>query len=115
MARKVLNRRELRRASDAADSRETPETGDEETTETAATTTKAKPKKKAATPAKRKSRSAAKEVRMKAFWGVFNQSFKQVAIFEYNERAAADEKAAELSGSQKQPHFVQPVKKEIEE
>jgi hypothetical protein len=54
-----------------------------------------------------------KEVRLKAFWGVFNQSLRRVAIFEFNERKAADKKAAELTKSGKSPHFVQPVKEQI--
>ena len=48
---------------------------------------KKKPAKKAAKPAKRKSRSKKKSdepVRLKAFWGVYNQSLKQVARFEYH-------------------------------
>ena len=57
----------------------------------------------------------AKEVRLKAFWGVFNQSLNAVVLFEYNERKQADEKAEELSASRKSPHFVQLVKKVIEE
>src|ERR671923_2998355 len=91
MARKVLNRRELRGAAKAAGE-----------------TAEAPPKKAAKKPAARKSRSkTAKEVRLKAFWGVFNQSMKRVALFEYAERKQADQKAAELSTSQKTPHFVQ--------
>ena len=67
-------------------------------------------------PVKRKSRSkTAKEVRLKAFWGVFNQSMKRVALFDYSQRKQADKKASELSASQKSPHFVQPVKEVIEE
>jgi hypothetical protein len=94
MARKVLNRKELRAANDSAEAAEKV------------------PGKKA--PAKRKSRAkAAKEVRLKAFWGVFNQSMKRVALFEYAERKQADKKAAELTASQKTPHFVQPVKEVI--
>lgn len=101
MARKVVNRKELRRESDAAEAAE------------ASGATVKSPAKKA--PAKRKSRAkTAKEVRLKAFWGVFNQSMKRVALFEYSERKAADKKAAELSTSQKTPHFVQPVKEVIE-
>ena len=99
MARKILNRKELREeneASEKADSK---------------TAKKKTVKKKTAA---RKSRAkAAKEVRLKAFWGVFNQSLKRVAIFEYSERKQADKKAAELSTSQKTPHFVQPVKEVI--
>jgi hypothetical protein len=99
MARKVLNRRELRAASDAA-----AEQGEE-----------AAPKK-AKKPAARKSRAkVAKEVRLKAFWGVFNQSMKRVAVFEYAERKHADKKASELTASGKSPHFVQLVKEVIEE
>ena len=66
---------------------------------------------------KRKSRAkTAKEVRLKAFWGVFNQSMKRVALFEYSQRKQADKKAAELSTNPpKSPHFVQPVKEVIEE
>jgi hypothetical protein len=99
MARKVLNRRELRAASDAA-----AEQGVE-----------AAPKK-AKKPAARKSRAkVAKEVRLKAFWGVFNQSMKRVAVFEYAERKHADKRASELTASGKSPHFVQLVKEVIEE
>ena len=104
MARKILNRRELRDASDAAE-----RTGGEEKTVK-------KAPKKAATPTKRKSRAkAAKEVRLKAFWGVFSQSLNPVVLFEYSQRDQADKKAAELSESKKSPHFVQLVKKVIEE
>ncbi len=97
MARKIVNRKELRRETEAAE-----KAGD------------AKPVKKA--PAKRKSRvKTPKDVRLKAFWGVFNQSLKRVALFEYSERKQADKKAAELTASQKTPHFVQPVKEAITE
>lgn len=56
-----------------------------------------------------------KEVRLKAYWGVFNQSLRRVAIYEFNERKQADKKAAELTKSGKSPHFVQPVKEQIVE
>jgi len=72
--------------------------------------------KKAAAPKKKapkRSRSV-KEVRLKAFWGVFNQSLRRVALYEFNERKQADKKAAELTKSGKSPHFVQPVKEVIE-
>ncbi len=99
MARKVLNRKELREEHDAA--------------EEAGIAPKAAVKKP---PAKRKSRSkVVKEVRLKAFWGVFNQSLRRIALFEYSQRADADRKAAELNESQKNPHFVQLVKEVIEE
>lgn len=99
MARKVVSRKELRREAEAAEKADS-----------------AAPKKKVAKKktTKRKSRSkAAAEVRLRAYWGVFNQSLKQVARFDYNEHKKAQKKAAELTSSQKTPHFVQPVKEEI--
>jgi hypothetical protein len=99
MARKILNRKELREEHDAAERGEG--------------APKAAVKK---APAKRKSRAkVAKEVRLKAFWGVFNQSLRRISLFEYSQRAEADKKAAELTESQKSPHFVQLVKEVIEE
>jgi len=68
---------------------------------------KKKAKKK---PAKKRASRAAKEIRLKAFWGVFNQSLKRVALFEFNERKLADKKALDLGKGGKSPHFVQPVK-----
>jgi hypothetical protein len=106
MARKLLNRRELRDEAEAAER--------SAADDTAATkkTAKATPK----TPPRRKSRAkVAKEVRLKAFWGVFSQSLNPVVLFEYNERTQADQRAKELSDSRKSPHFVQLVKKVIEE
>jgi hypothetical protein len=100
MARKILNRKELRQEGEAAERQE-------EATKTTKKTKKV---------TKRKSRSkAAKEVRLKAFWGVFNQSLRRVSLFEYSQHKQAQKKADELSQSQKTPHFVQLVKEVIEE
>jgi hypothetical protein len=99
MARKILNRKELRAENEAA--------------ERSGAEPKAAVKK---APVKRKSRAkVAKEVRLKAFWGVFNQSLRRIALFEHNQRPEADKKAAEMTESQKSPHFVQLVKEVIEE
>jgi hypothetical protein len=104
MARKLLNRKELRDEAEAAE-------------RSASAQPKVKAKK---TPAKKKPSQGkgrgkvSSEVRLKAFWGVFNQSLKRVAIFEYSDRKAADKKAEELSASGKSPHFVQPVKEVIQ-
>lgn len=101
MARKVLNRMALREEAEAA--------------EKAGLTSEAKkPAKKAATPRKSRKKEVA-EVRMKLFWGVFNQSLKRVALFEFNQKKQAEKKAEELSQSGKSPHFVQKVKEAIEE
>ena len=86
----------------------------------AAAKKKAAPAKKKVAAAKKKkvatrSRArATKEIRLKAYWGVFNQSLKRIALFEFNERKQAVKKAADLTKSGKSPHFVQPVKEAIE-
>jgi len=102
MARRILNRKELREESEAAQRVESAEQREE---------------KAAKKPiAKRKSRlKVKKEVRLKAYWGVFNQAMNQLHQFEYSQEKQAREKAAELSQSRKTPHFVQLVKKVIEE
>lgn len=91
---------------------------------------KAAAKGKAAPPAKAVAAKAGKEpkvkeapvkkkrkgpavIRLKAFWGVFNQMAKRVAVFEFAEQKLAAKKAADLSVSSKQPHFVQLVKEVI--
>jgi hypothetical protein len=103
MARKILNRKELRAEAEAAES----VAGDSKA--------KVKAKPKAAAPKRKSRKKAAAEVRLKALWGVFNQSLKRVAVFEYSERKKADQKAQDLSGSAKSPHFVQLVKEAVEE
>ncbi|TWT47414.1 hypothetical protein [Botrimarina hoheduenensis] len=102
MARKVVSRRDLRAEAEAAEKLEAAEGGKKKVA-----------KKKAA---KRKSRAkAAAEVRLKAFWGVFNQSLKRVALYDYSQRKEALKKAEELTAKGKSPHFVQPVKEIIDE
>jgi len=101
MAKRVVNRKELRAEAEAAEA------------QGAETKKKKKAKRK---PAKRKSRAkVAEDVRMRLFWGVFNQSLKRVALFEFNQKKAAEKKAEDLSKSGKSPHFVQKVKEAIEE
>ena len=105
MARKILNRKELREEADVAERAEAQGEG-----------VGGAPAKEKKAPVKRKSRAkVAKEVRLKAFWGVFNQTLRRISLFDYGQRAEADKKAAELSESQKTPHFVQLVKEIIEE
>jgi hypothetical protein len=116
MARKILNRKELREENEAFERNEVDDDLNQEADEEEDSdeVEKKKPAKKA--PAKRKSRAkVVKEVRLKAFWGVFTQSLAQVTQFEYSQRAEADKKAAELTESRKTPHFVQLIKKVIEE
>jgi hypothetical protein len=101
MAAKIVRRKEKRAEAEAAERK-----------------AKAPPKKAAAKkePAKRKSRAkGAKEVRLKAYWGVFNQSLKRIALYEYSEKKEADKRAKELTASGKSPHFVQPVKEAVQD
>ncbi len=111
MARRTLNRKELREANDAAEAQgmeedDVLEDGDEESVG------KKKPAKKPA--AKRKTKAkAAVEARMKLYWGVFSQNAKRVALFEFDQKDEAVQKAEELSKGGKSPHFVQKVKEQI--
>src|SRR5256885_16906288 len=107
MARKVVNRKELRAEAEAAEARQAGAAGEEGGKK------KAKEKK---APAKRKSRSkSAEPERRKLFWGVFNQSAKRVALFDFSQKKAADAKATELTGGGKNQHFVMKVKEAIAE
>ena len=94
MARKTVSRKQLRAESEAAEAKKT--------------------KKKAKKKSTRKKKTA-EDVRMKLFWGVFSQSMKRVALYEFNQRKAAEKKAEDLTKSGKSPHFVQRVKEAIEE
>lgn len=97
MARKTRSRKDLRAEAEAVEALE--ESG--------------KKKKK---KAKRKSRKKADaEVRLKLFWGVFNQSMKRVALYDFSQQKEAEKKAEDLSKNGKSPHFVQKVKEAIEE
>lgn len=71
-------------------------------------------KKRASTSRKRPSENSNKEVRLKAFWGVYSQSFQREDIFEFHEKELAEKRAAELTESKKILHFVKLDKKVIE-
>ena len=79
------------------------------------TTKKKVADKKAPKKKKRRKKKTAEEIRLKATWGVFSQTLKQVASFEYHQKKQALDKAAALSKSGKPPHFVRVVKEPIEE
>ena len=72
-------------------------------------------KVKAPKVAKPKRTRAAKVVRMRLVWGVFNNSHQCVATYEYPKRKDAEAHAAKLTADKKNTHFVQPVKEAIEE
>jgi cobalamin biosynthesis protein CobT len=137
MARRILNRKDLRADYEAAERRkqddeediegdeeesdesddeiEAEDEGDEgeEEEEEAPKKTKKKPPAKEAKP---KRSRAAKQVRMKVVWGVFNNSNQCVAKFDYPKRKEAEEHAAKLSAAKNppQPFFIQPIKEEME-
>jgi hypothetical protein len=114
MARKVVNRKELRAEAEAAEALE--KTGEGAAAEEGKGKKAAKPKAEKKPPAKRKSRAKSQEPdRLRLFWGVFNQSLKRVALFDFTQEKAARAKATELSASGKSPHFVQKVKEAITE
>ena len=117
MARKVVNRKELRAQNDAAEAREKTKKPTKEKA-TKEKTPKAKKEKVAKDPTKAKRptrKKTAKEARMKAYWGVYNQGMKRLAMFEYSDKKAAEKKAADLMASSRTNHFIQLVKEAITE
>ena len=98
MARKVVSRKQKREEAEAAEAAEAEA-----------------PKKKKKKKAKRRTKKAAADVRMKVFWGVFNHAMKRVALYEFNQKKAAQKRAKELNVEGKPPHFVAKIKQEIEE
>jgi len=147
MARRILNRKDLRADFEAAErvkqeddedveeeeegeDEDEEEAADEEADEEAAEVDEGegededeeekpkKKKKKEPKPPKPKAKPrsrAAKVVRMKVVWGVFNNSNQRIAAYEYPKRKDADDHAARLTADKKSTHFVQPVKEPIEE
>lgn len=100
MAKKTVSRKKLRAEADAAKATE--------------------PKKKVKAPGKKKAvtkRAKSKDpddMRTRLFWGVYNQTMKRVAKYEFHQKKAAQKRAEELSVEGK-PHFVQKDKEPIEE
>ncbi|MHB1422607.1 MAG: hypothetical protein ACYC3I_05315 [Gemmataceae bacterium] len=135
MARRILNRKDLRADYEAAERRkqedevedeeegsdeseEESEAGDESEEEEAEEEEAPKKKKKpAAKEAKPKRSRTVKQVRMKIVWGVYNNSNQCVAKFDYPKRKEAEEHAAKLSAAKNppQPFFIQPIKEALEE
>lgn len=109
MATRLLNRRELRKQAE----QEGPPNGVEANKETVTAPPKKGAKAKTKVPAAPKARKPRKKkepVRLRARWGVFDAGMKQVAIFDYNQRGAADEKLADLRAKRKGLFFLQIVK-----
>jgi len=120
MAKKIAKKVAKKKTTKTA--KKTPATTKKAVKKAAKKTVKKVAKKKAASPdkpakkavkkaVKRATRKkVVKEVRLKAYWGVFNSGLKRLAMFEYADKRAAEKKAKELSGGSKGVHFIQLVK-----
>ena len=105
MARRVLNRRQLREEADQA-ARTAPRPAGGEPAEAGPAAGAKAPK----APRKPKVKKAKEPDRLRASWGVFDNSMKRVAIFDYNRRAEADRKVADLNLKKAGQFFLQLVK-----
>ena len=119
MAKRTVNRKELRAQAEAAEARDKakgeakskPAKAKKEKATKAPKPEKAAKEKKEKPAKKPTKKKTAKEARMKAFWGVFNQGMKKLVTFEYADKRAAEKKASELGPN----HFIQLVKEAITE
>jgi hypothetical protein len=136
MARRILNRKDLRADYEAAERRKDEEVDEEEETDEEEdeeeldgdveeqldveeideeeVAKKRKPVKEPKPKAKPRSRGG-KITRMKVVWGVFNNSNQRVAVYDYPKRKEAEEHASRLTADKKSTHFVQPIKEPMEE
>jgi hypothetical protein len=113
MAGRILNRRELREQAE-----QTPrqEATDADTAGAGAATVKKKGKaRQPAAPKGKKPRPKKAAPRLRARWGVFDGGMKQVAVFDYDQRTAAEEKVVALLSRNKGPYFLQIVKEAMPE
>jgi hypothetical protein len=137
MARRILNRKDLRADYEAAERRkneeevrddeeeeeegeeeEAPDEDAEEVVDEEADDEESPKRRKPAKEPKPKTKPrsrASKITRMKVVWGVFNNSNQRVAVYDYPKRKEADEHAARLTADKKSTHFVQPMKEPMEE
>lgn len=136
MARRIVNRKDLRADYEAAERRkqeeevededeeeedeeesEEEDEGDAEDSDEEDEEAPKKKKKKVVKEVKPKPRRsrAAKATRLKAFWVVFDNSHRKVATFDYPKREEAEEHAKKLTTDKKNTHFVQLIKEQIKE
>ena len=109
MAGRILNRRESRKQADQA---EQTEGSVAEPTDTVAAP-KAKARRKPAAPKVKKPRKAKAPPRMRAMWCVYDGGMKEVALFDYSQRAAAEAKLEAMLSKQKGTYFLQIVKQQM--
>jgi hypothetical protein len=111
MTSRLLDRRELRKQKDAAE----PSASVEQAPASVVVPTKGRKARAPAAPKVKQPRKKKEPVRRIARWGVFDVSIKQVAIFEYRQRAEADQKVEELKAKKKALYFLQIVKEPMPE
>ncbi|MCY2965109.1 MAG: hypothetical protein NT069_15985 [Planctomycetota bacterium] len=109
MAKRTINRRELREQAEAAEKRGVTISPDD--ADTGEKSGKTKEKKKAV--AKPKRVKAKVIIRKRLIWGVFSGTMKEEGRFAYGEREAADARAADLTAKHKKTYFVQPIKEPL--
>jgi hypothetical protein len=102
MAKRILNRRELRKASDQAEQKEA--------AAPKASAKKEKVKGEAAAAKPKKPRKKKEPPRICARWAVYDAGMKQVAVFDYNQRDEAEKKMAEMKAKKNTTYFIQMVK-----
>jgi hypothetical protein len=107
MAGRILNRRELRRQTDQA---EQAEAGGADPVTTVDPPKGASRRKAGAAPKVTKPRKPKLPPRMRALWCVYDGAMKEIALFDYNQRTAAEERLSALQNKQKGPYFLQIVK-----
>jgi hypothetical protein len=107
MASQILNRRELRKQSDQA---EQLEAGVSDAAAGVVPAKGAAKRKASTTPKVKKPRKSKEPPRMRAVWCIYDGGMREIASFDYNQRAAAEERLAALLGKQKGVYFLQIVK-----
>ena len=112
MAKRVLNRRQLRDDADAAARMEpTAEPATEAPADGTPVKKKAASRKKAAAGPRPKRLAKKKDpVRMRVRWAVYDGGMKQIAVFDYSNRDAADQKLADMNAKKAGAYFLQLVK-----
>lgn len=107
MAGRILNRRELRKQTEQA---EQADVGVSNPAATVAVPEGVAKPKSGSTARVRKPRKPKLPPRMRALWCVYDGGMKEVALFDYNQRVAAEAKLAALRDKHKGMYFLQIVK-----